>query len=301
MKNRISAILILCMYVSISFAQSELDGYKYIIVPKKFDFLKEEDKYSVNSLTKFLFEKKGFTTIFNDGTYPSDLIVNPCLALTAHVDEDSGLFTTKLIIELVDCHNKTVYSSGEGKSKEKDYQKAYHEALRGSFVSIEALNYSYNPSSNMSNTIAPAAVQAETPAAVVPNPPAVIPVVTAAVVTAVVSDANSLQEEAPVEVDNNEDKSISKSYKNDMISFFIMEQGEKLVAIINESKNELYRKGEHIGTLKKTSLPNIYKASWKDQNGKKEETTAYFDSDGNLNVDITRDGEIEVIIFQLEN
>ena len=41
-------------------AQENVNNYKYIIVPKKFDFLKEENQYRVNTFTKFLFEKQGF-------------------------------------------------------------------------------------------------------------------------------------------------------------------------------------------------------------------------------------------------
>lgn len=34
-------------------AQESLNGYKYVVVPEKFDFLKSEDLYQINSLTKF--------------------------------------------------------------------------------------------------------------------------------------------------------------------------------------------------------------------------------------------------------
>lgn len=40
-------------------AQESLNGYKYVVVPEKFDFLKSEDLYQINSLTKFLLNKEG--------------------------------------------------------------------------------------------------------------------------------------------------------------------------------------------------------------------------------------------------
>ena len=55
------------------------------------------------------------------------------------------MFITKLKIELVNCNNEVIFTSKEGKSKEKDYKKAYHEALRNAFQSISELNYSYDP------------------------------------------------------------------------------------------------------------------------------------------------------------
>jgi len=74
-------------------------------------------------LTKFLFEKEGFKTIYDNLEKPADLSNNPCLGLTADVFNDSGMFTTKLTIELTNCKNQKVLVSKEGKSKEKDYKK----------------------------------------------------------------------------------------------------------------------------------------------------------------------------------
>ncbi|MCK4562128.1 MAG: hypothetical protein KAT78_04415, partial [Flavobacteriaceae bacterium] len=77
MKKSLSITLILFLYVSISLAQSSIDAYKYIIVPKKYDFLKWENKYELNSLTKFLFEKQGYKTLLEGDNYPGDLMNNP--------------------------------------------------------------------------------------------------------------------------------------------------------------------------------------------------------------------------------
>ena len=143
-KNIIAFTITILMAISIS-AQESLNKYKYVIVPKKYDFLKSEDKYQLNSLTKFLFDKEGFITLFDDEPRPNELAIDPCMGLTTKVHNQPGLFSTKLIIELVNCRNETVFTSPEGKSKEKDYKKAYHEALRNAFSSISALNYKYLP------------------------------------------------------------------------------------------------------------------------------------------------------------
>ena len=47
------------VFISGAFSQTNLNNYKYVIVPKKYDFLKEEDQFRLNGLTKFLFEKYG--------------------------------------------------------------------------------------------------------------------------------------------------------------------------------------------------------------------------------------------------
>lgn len=143
MKKKIAIVFVL-MATMIN-AQESVNNYKYVIVPKKFDFVNKPDKYQTSSLTKFLFNKYGFNTLFNDETFPEDLAQNPCLALTADVKDNSGMFTTKSVIELKNCKNKVVYTSSEGKSKQKEYKKAYHEAIRGAFNSIKRLNYKYVP------------------------------------------------------------------------------------------------------------------------------------------------------------
>ena len=132
------------VFISVS-AQSSLNNYKYVIVPKKFDFLKEADQYQLNSLTKFLLDKENFTTFFDDEVFPEDLVKDRCLAIEAKVLDDSGLFKTKLTVQLEDCRKNILFTSRQGDSKEKEYQKAYYESLREAFQTFQTINYAYNP------------------------------------------------------------------------------------------------------------------------------------------------------------
>ncbi|WP_445738245.1 hypothetical protein [Mariniflexile sp.] len=146
MKTKISALLIACFITISVFAQTNLNNYKYVIVPNRYDFLKEKDQYRLNSLTQFLFNKYGFQALMEGEKYPDDLVKNRCLALKSDLVKDSGMFKTKLAIELKDCNDQIVYTSEMGESREKEYDKAYNEAVRNAFESIEALNYKYVPS-----------------------------------------------------------------------------------------------------------------------------------------------------------
>ncbi|UBZ07611.1 hypothetical protein LDL76_02620 [Salegentibacter mishustinae] len=128
-----------------TFAQ-DLDQYKYIIIPEKFEFSKEENQYQLNALTKFLFEKYGFETLMKSEQKPLDLQENYCLGLTASVKDNSGLFVTKLVVQLEDCRGNIVFESKEGRSRIKEFKDAHHEALRDAFSAIKELNYEYNPS-----------------------------------------------------------------------------------------------------------------------------------------------------------
>lgn len=146
MNKSFAISLFLIFSFSVLFAQKNINSYKYILVPKQFEFQKSADQYQLNSLTKFLFEKSGFTVLFTDENFPADLAANSCLGLKAKVINDSGMFSTKMNVVLTDCTNQVVYSTTDGKSKEKDYKTAFHEALRMAFADIENLKYTYDGS-----------------------------------------------------------------------------------------------------------------------------------------------------------
>ncbi len=292
MKKNLLSTLVLFLYVSITMAQSNIDAYKYILVPKKYDFLKEDNKYKLNDFTKFLFEKQGFETFFEGENYPSDLMNNPCLALTADVKNNSSMFTSKLVIELNNCYKKVVFTSKEGKSKAKEYEKSYQEALRKSFASIEELQYSFDENLVVNNQVSKEVlpVVSKTPVAT-----HVTPVVAAIPVTPVVKEVVE-----PVSPVVKEKESVAKSYKNDNLSFILIEQNNSMIAYVKSSKNTAYQMGEKIGTLSKTSRPNTYRITWKDKDGKTHETTGYFDDKGDLKIDIEKEGNIQVVTFTQE-
>lgn len=149
MKIKFLSIWIACFVITSVFSQESLNDYKYVIVADKFDFLNEKDQYQLNSLTQFLFNKYGFETIMEGTTYPEDLIRNRCLALKSNVLKESGLFKSKLKVELKDCNDKIVYTSKVGESREKEYKTAYNFALRDAFKSFEVLNYKFKPRDNL--------------------------------------------------------------------------------------------------------------------------------------------------------
>lgn len=151
MKTKFLAIAILCFIGSSVYAQTNINNYKYVIVPDKYDFLKEKDQYQLNSLTHFLFNKYGFHAVLEGSDYPQDLMSNRCLALVSDVVKGAGMFKTKLNIVLKDCNSTVVFTSKEGESREKDFKTSYNLALRDAFKSIETLYYKYKPSENITS------------------------------------------------------------------------------------------------------------------------------------------------------
>jgi hypothetical protein len=133
--RKIILILFLASF-SFSYSQNSLSDYSYISIPDRFDFLQENDQYDLNSLTKYLFNKYGFHAFF-ENEIPDNL--SRCEGLKADVEDNSGFIYTKFQIVISDCKGNELYRSPEGKSKQKDYRKAYHQALRETFKNIERL------------------------------------------------------------------------------------------------------------------------------------------------------------------
>lgn len=136
-------VLFALLFSGLGFAQS-LNDYKYVIIPERFEFLKEANKYNLNSLTKMIFSKPGFETYFSTDKMPDELALDKCKALYADLLNESGILNTALVLVLKDCDGKVVFKSMKGSSKEKSYQKAYYEALREASGSVNLINYKYS-------------------------------------------------------------------------------------------------------------------------------------------------------------
>ncbi len=135
-----------------SIGQVDLNGYKYIIIPKVLGEFKVQNQYLTSTLLKHEFVQRGFTAIYDD-IVPADLYVDNCLGLTAVLKDDSSAFRTKIRILLEDCKGQEVYSSMEATNKIKKYREAYKEAIREAMLSFNTLNYSYSKKSVKADSI----------------------------------------------------------------------------------------------------------------------------------------------------
>ncbi|WP_426095827.1 hypothetical protein [Flavobacterium sp. DSR2-3-3] len=135
-------LLVVLLVVSYTYSQS-VNDYKAFIVPVKYDFLKGENQYRLNTLTKFNLNKAGFNSFYNNETIPVEFN-DRCGLLYVDVVKENSFLTTKLYITMKDCNDKIIFQSAVGKSKEKEYQVAYTEALNEAFQSINNLQYKYS-------------------------------------------------------------------------------------------------------------------------------------------------------------
>jgi len=146
MKSKILYILLFAIGFT-GAVNAQLNNYKYIIVPKKFEAFDAMNKHQTSTLTKYFFTENGFEAVYDDAL-PADLVNQRCLGLVADIIDGSNLFTTKVAISLKDCNNVEIFRSVEGVSKIKEYNESYREALQKAFVSFAGMNYTYEPNKN---------------------------------------------------------------------------------------------------------------------------------------------------------
>jgi hypothetical protein len=150
MKNLFVIVFVLTVFRG--YSQGNLNEYKYIIVPKKFDAFRKENQYKTSTLVKYLFTQKGFNTVYDDAL-PKDLNSDRCLGLIVSVKDESSMLNTKASLVLKDCSSQEVLSTLTGKSKVKEFEDAYKEAITEAFGTIQALDYTYAPKERNSEPI----------------------------------------------------------------------------------------------------------------------------------------------------
>lgn len=294
--HKIIITFVLLVSINGLFAQKNINNYKYIIVPDQYDFLKTEDQYQLNSLTKFLFEKSGFIAFLNNEK-PVEAVKNNCSALNVKVVNESSMFTTKLKIQLIDCYNTIVFETLTAKSKEKDFKRAYHAALRSAFEEIEELNYSYTPSTNK-EPITETKKVVETKVEIVPEVKEVEPGIVKgevelvnkkpAVVLKKKKEIKAPKQNAPKQKVTKQEKVVSKS----IIGNYAFKQWGKSTITAN-GDNYVIKGGDEnfqFATIYKTSTPNTYIIKYVTH---KQPRLVKITSEGNLTID--SESEVEVV------
>jgi hypothetical protein len=151
---RIKFLLTAILCSVVGFAQS-VNDYKAVIIPLKYEFMKTDNQYRLATLSKQNLTKGGFQAFYSNEQLPEGY-TDRCQVLYMDVVRDNAFLVTKLIIQFKDCFGQVVFTSEAGKSREKEYEIAYKEALDNAFKSVYALHYKYsgNPVAN-SKTSAP--------------------------------------------------------------------------------------------------------------------------------------------------
>lgn len=134
-------VVIFLLFTSFCLAQN-INNYKAVIVPLKFDFIRTNNQYRLCTMSKLNLNKAGFTVFYANEILPKEYS-DRCDLLYYDIVKENAFLATKFHIELKDCTNNLIYKSESGYTKEKDTELAYANALNASFTSLYTLNYKY--------------------------------------------------------------------------------------------------------------------------------------------------------------
>jgi hypothetical protein len=240
-----NCIILFFICVNYSFSQT-INDYKAVVIPLKYELQKSENQYRLQTLTKINLQKAGFQAFYNNEIALADY-PDRCSLLYLDVKKENAFLTTKLSVVFKDCYGAVVFQSAVGKSKEKDFEASYVDALNEAFLSVYALEYKYNGNTNFSPktgiTIQVIPVLA-TPSVVAPIPdvPAVaaIPVIAASNPTngtqSSESNNKSLLYAQPMsygyQLINSEPKVVMKLYKTSNAATYIAKKDDVQGALV---------------------------------------------------------------------
>jgi hypothetical protein len=161
--------IIFALITVIGYSQNSINNYKYVIVPERYSFSRDDNQYGLNTTTRMLLEQKGFSALMGNEKLPPEVAANRCNALMAEVVQKKGFFVTNLTLQLKDCQGNIIFKSKEGKSREKEFPAAFDLALKDAFTSLNDVPYKYD------STIAAQQQATATPAAPTSAPAPAMP------------------------------------------------------------------------------------------------------------------------------
>jgi hypothetical protein len=155
-------LLFVLLFSSFCFAQN-VNNFKAVIVPLKFDFIRTNNQYRLCTISKSHLVNAGFTVYYSNEILPKEY-TDRCDLLYYDIVKENAFLATKFHIELKDCSGNLVYKSETGYTKEKDTEMAYSDALKKAFVSVNNLHYKYentsvaSPVAEVKSEVAPTVV-----------------------------------------------------------------------------------------------------------------------------------------------
>ncbi len=154
--NRLRNVLICCLAgLSFAQAQTEINAYKYLIVPTRFENFRQTNQYNTSTLTKYHLTQMGFPAVY-DNKLPRELRIDPCLGLMTAMVEEGNMFRSRIKFVFSDCEGKVVYETYHGESKSKDFAESYKEAIADALLgSMQGMTYSYDPPEDSQEEAAP--------------------------------------------------------------------------------------------------------------------------------------------------
>lgn len=246
-------IFVFLLFANYCFSQT-VNDYKAVIIPLKYDFQKTENQYRLQTISKMNLQKAGFLAYYANETIPAEF-PDRCSLLYFDVKKENAFLTTKLYIVFKDCYGSVVFQSAIGKSREKEFETAYLDALNNAFYYVYELEYAYNGNTNFSpkSVVAtPSVAAGSAPVTPTPNSTGTAPVVGAAIVAVPAVAVSPTKKESP-ESKISENKSVEMLYAQPTsYGYQLIDSEPKVIMKLYKTSNTasyMAKKGDIQGAL----------------------------------------------------
>lgn len=266
MKIRLTTIVIVTLFISPCFGQNSnsLNGYKCVFIPT-LEYNGGVDIFDISSTATGIFQDLGFTVVSDKtglNSLPKEIQDNPCLLLQCQIDHTSpNALANTVTFTFLDCNNQIVYKAKGTGSMGIDIAGDYRIAVRKALSGIRILKYNFNPALTPEKTFPSVEKTSETEETIR---------------TYLLS--NKLD---PIE-------GIYKSYQNEELSYYkfgILQQGDKIKAIIIESDYNQWKQGEVKAIFEQSSMKGFYSVKWFMGNKQPIETYGIMDNEALLSIE----------------
>lgn len=115
--------------------QVQVEDYKTLIIPQKFDDSKMNNYHLATLLAKGLKAKRYEVLSGNTETLPQEVRNNPCNSLTANLKDASNMLRNRLDLYFTDCMGKTVFTI-RGVSILKEFEEGLQDALQQALLKV---------------------------------------------------------------------------------------------------------------------------------------------------------------------
>lgn len=230
------------MFVAITnlFSQN-YNGYKYIYIPDIDYGYAGKDIYGLSNYARNLCSKKGLFVISDLEQVPQEIIENKCLMLYCDINHSKGGWKLSVDVTLKDCKDNILYNDNDVTTAGSAKDAVLKKSLKGAFKKF-LRSYRYNPRLKPNDIIPlypPVEKTNETEA--------------------------SLKQYYDNESELNNIEGIFNTYNTVELPFYrigIKKRNDSFIAVIIESDNNLWERGEIKAYIEKTGIENTYSIKW---------------------------------------
>lgn len=270
-------LFLIIMFVAITNLYSQkYNGYKHIYIPDIDYGYSGKDIYGLSNYARDLCSQKGLIVITDLNQAPQEIIENKCLMLYCDITHSKGGWKLSVDVTLKDCKNNIIYNDNDVTTAGSAKDAVLKKSLKGAFNKF-LRSYRYNPRL---------------------RPKEKIPLYPPVEMTSETEE--SLKTYYRNSQDLNAIEGIFNTYNTVELSFYrigIRKRDDAFIAVILESDNPLWKKGEVKAYIEATGIENTYSIKWYLEDKKEVRSLCTLENGSILKFELKKNGKSKFLSF----